>query len=122
MPARKSNTADRIRKTLEDCGLYEERLEHQINITARVADEIDETEKIIKKAGRTITQTTYSNSMPTEKLVEHPLLGHLRALYKDMPNQYAALGLNKNSEKKAEPKRAKEENDPTMAYFSTING
>lgn len=120
MPARKSTTADRIRKTLTEAGLYEERLEHQIEITARVADEITETEKIIKKEGRTITLTTYSNSVPTEKPVEHPLLGHLRALYKDMPNQYAALGLNKNSEKKAEPKRAKEENDPTMEYFNAI--
>lgn len=122
MPARKSNTADRIRQTLEDCGLYEERLEHQINITARVADEIDETEKIIKKEGRTITQTTYSNRLPTEKVVEHPLLGHLRALYKDMPNQYAALGLNKNAEKKADAKRAKDANDPTAEYFNSING
>lgn len=122
MPARKSNTADRIRQTLEDCGLYEERLEHQIDITARVADELAETEKIIKKEGRTITQTTYSNSMPTEKIIEHPLLGHLRALYKDMPNQYASLGLNKNAEKKADAKRAKEVNDPTAEYFSSING
>lgn len=110
---------------MQNADIYEERFEYQICETASLMDELKETESIIKKEGRTIKQTTYANSdKATEKTVEHPLLGHLRALHKDIPAHLAALGLNFQSMKKAEAKRSKnqDESDPTREYFQTING
>lgn len=121
MAARKrSNRDEELRKAMQDAGIYEERFEFQVVETAALMDELEAVRNIIKREGRTITQTTYSNSMPTEKQVEHPLLGHLRALHKDIPAHLAALGLNFQSMKKADPKVKVADNDPVSDYFGTV--
>ena len=121
MAARKSQTPDELRKKMEQAGIYEERFEFQIQETAEIIDELAKTKGIIQKEGRVINQETYGNANTTLiKKVEHPLLPHYRALHKDLPNHLAALGLNRLSEKKSEPKPNKAEKDPAADWFNAI--
>jgi hypothetical protein len=105
---------------MQEAGIYEERFEFQIEETAELLDELKKAKEIIKKEGRVIEQTTYSNSLPTVKKVEHPLLSHYRSLHKDIPNHLASLGLNRLSEKKTDPKPNKNEKNPAKEWFGTI--
>ena len=121
MAARKSNTPNELRSKMEQAGIYEERFEFQIQETAEIIDELAKTKGIIQKEGRVINQETYGNANTTLiKKVEHPLLSHYRSLHKDLPNHLAALGLNRLSEKKADPKPNKAEKDPAADWFNAI--
>lgn len=121
MAARKSNTPNELRSKMEQAGIYEERFEFQIQETAEIIDELAKTKGIIQKEGRVINQETYGNATTTlTKKVEHPLLSHYRSLHKDLPNHLAALGLNRLSEKKADPKPNKAEKDPAADWFNSI--
>lgn len=121
MAARKSNTPNELRSKMEQAGIYEERFEFQIQETAEIIDELAKTKGIIQKEGRVINQETYGNANTTlTKKVEHPLLSHYRSLHKDLPNHLAALGLNRLSEKKADPKPNKAEKDPAADWFNSI--
>lgn len=121
MAARKSNTPNELRSKMEQAGIYEERFEFQIQETAEIIDELAKTKGIIQKEGRVINQETYGNATTTlTKKVEHPLLPHYRALHKDLPNHLAALGLNRLSEKKSEPKPSKNDNSPANEWYGTI--
>ena len=117
---KKTKTPSELRQRMQDAGIYEERFEFQITETAEIIDELAKTKGIIQKEGRVIKITTYGGSMPTDKPIEHPLLPHYRSLHKDLPNHLAALGLNRLSEKKAEPKPKTDKNDPTAEWYNSI--
>lgn len=117
----KTKTPSELRQRMQDAGIYEERFEFQITETAEIIDELAKTKGIIQKEGRVINQETYGNATTTlTKKVEHPLLAHYRSLHKDLPNHLAALGLNRLSEKKAEPKPKTDKNDPTAEWYNSI--
>lgn len=107
--------ADRIRAMMEEAGIYESRYELQIESTAETMVEIDELKAQIKKEGRTITEEKTGGV--GSKRVAHPLYTPLNNYEQLKIRQFAALGLNKLSEKKAETQQAKQQNIDGVQEF-----
>lgn len=120
--AKKTNlyyeSVKRIRAMMTEAGIYEARYELQIEQAADTMVEVSELRHIIKSEGRTLVEEK-TGGIGIKRL-PHPLLNYLNQCETRVTQLYAALGLNKLSEKKAETKAAKTASDPTADYFSAI--
>ena len=111
------NNETRIRKMMEDAGIYESRYELQIEQTAETMVDIEEIKSVIKKEGRVVQEVkTGGLGMKT---AAHPLYMPLNQLQQLLLRQMASLGLNKLSEKKSEAKEAKRQDmDGIEAFYA----
>lgn len=106
---------ERIRSLMESSGLYEARYELQIEQTAETLVEIDEIKAQIKKEGRTLKEEKTGGVGLKQAM--HPLYTPLNNLQQLLIRQFAALGLNKMSEKKAETQNAKQDKPDGVQEF-----
>lgn len=121
--AKTEKSYDFIVRLMNEAGTYDARYELQIEDAA-------ETRDLIKKLRKEIGSDFVSNEMKTAgvdvKKVANPLLDTLAKYKKLFQGQLAALGLNYDGYKKPTNKKAEnsgtDEDDPTMAYFNSING
>ena len=110
-------------RLMEEAGTYDPRYEMQIEDAADTKDWI---KKIRKEIGRDLVSTEMKTAGVDIKKVANPLLEVLAKYKKLFQGQLAALGLNYDGYKKPTNKKAEnsggDEDDPTMAYFNSING
>lgn len=111
-----NDSVKRIRKMMQDSGIYEARYEIQIEQTADTMLDIKQMRELITREGRTCMEEKTGGK--GQRKVSHPLLSDLNNSQKLLNQQLAALGLNKLSEKKSETKEAKRaEKDGVQAFF-----
>lgn len=110
MSKKTEDHAERIRQAMQKAGIYEERFEFQIAEAANTIDEIEAMRKVVKKEGRVVTETK-TGGVGVKKDA-HPLIVQINNFKRTYIQELAALGLNKMSEKKAEAKSRKTDNDP----------
>lgn len=116
-----NDSVKRIRKMMQEAGIYEARYEIQIEQTADTMLDIKQLRETITREGRTTIEEKTGGV--GAKVVAHPLLAVLNNAQKLLIQQLAALGLNKLSEKKSETKEAKRaEKDGVQAFFEGRRG
>lgn len=121
--AKTETSHDFIVRLMEEAGTYDSRYELQIEDAAETRDLI---KKIRKEIGRDLVSEEMKTAGVDIKKVANPLLSTLATYKKLFQGQLAALGLNYDGYKKPTNKKAEnsgtDEDDPTMAYFNSING
>ncbi len=121
--AKTEKSYDYLVRLMTDAGTYDPRYEAQIESTAWTLDMI---KKIRKKIGNDLVSDELKTAGVDTKKVANPLLDTLNKFQKLYQGQLAALGLNYDGYKKPTNKKAEnsgtDEDDPTMAYFNSING
>lgn len=110
MSKKTEDHAERIRQAMQKAGIYEERFEFQIAEAANTIEEIEAMRKVVKREGRVVTETKTAGV--GVKKEAHPLIVQINNFKRTYIQELAALGLNKMSEKKAEAKSRKNEDDP----------
>lgn len=116
-----NDSVKRIRKMMEEAGIYEARYEIQIEQTADTMLDIKQMREVITREGRTSIEEKTGGI--GAKKVAHPLLSALNDSQKLLNEQLGYLGLNKKNEKKAEAKEAKRgEVDGVMAAIAGRRG
>ena len=110
MSKKTEDHAERIRQAMQKAGIYEERFEFQIAEAANTIEEIEAMRKVVKKEGRVVTETK-TGGVGVKKDA-HPLIVQINNFKRTYIQELAALGLNKMSEKKAEAKTRKNDDDP----------
>lgn len=109
-----NDSVKRIRKMMQDAGIYEARYEIQIEQTAETMLDIRQLREAI---GKPATKTEQKTGGVGEKLVANPLYAVLNNAQKLLVQQLASLGLNKLSEKKADTRTAKNDDDDGVKSF-----
>ena len=118
MSKKTEDHAERIRQAMQKAGIYEERFEFQIAEAANTIDEIEAMRKVVKKEGRVVTETK-TGGVGVKKDA-HPLIVQINQFKRTYIQELAALGLNKMSEKKAEAKSRKNEDDPLSDQIKAL--
>ncbi|MBQ6984557.1 MAG: P27 family phage terminase small subunit [Bacteroidaceae bacterium] len=118
MTKKQEENAANIRTTMQKAGIYEERFEFQIAEAAQTMEEMEAMRRIIKKEGRVVEEVK-TGGVGTKKDA-HPLVVQLNQLKRTFIQELAALGLNKMSEKKAEAKARKTEEDAFTQHLQAI--
>ena len=121
--AKTEKSYDYIKRLMEEAGTYDARYDLQIEDAAETRDMI---KALRKEIGRDLGSTELKTAGVGIKKVANPLLETLAKYKKLFQGQLAALGLNYDGYKKPTNKKAEnsgtDEDDPTMAYFNSING
>ena len=121
--AKTEKSYEYIKRLMEEAGTYDARYDLQIEDAAETRDMI---KALRKEIGRDLVSTEMKTAGVDIKKVANPLLEPLAKYKKLFQGQLAALGLNYDGYKKPTNKKAEnsgtDEDDPTMAYFNSING
>ncbi len=115
-----NDSVKRIRKMMQDAGIYEARYEIQIEQTADTMLDIKQLRDSIGKPQLMVEEKT--GGVGT-KVSANPLYAVLNNSQKLLIQQLAALGLNKMSEKKSETREVKRQDmDGVQTFFAGRRG
>ena len=115
-------TIEALKSDMLEAGTWQPYLRYQLEDTADTIDTIKSYQRKIKE--EPVIDEMKTNGVDMKK-TQHPLISAVAALKKVLVIQLAALGLNRNAQKKAEsdmkPQRQEEATDPLTELLTTAN-